>query len=1088
MSVELIDNETHTNLLNEYIYKKTSPSQIDLEVLGKRLIGIFENNNNNTGYEVNQIILNQLFLMNTNKESVSNIKLTLKQEFISYINNNILLINECSYYKERLLYLINNCIIYLKQYYISITKYVFTITPLLELIKLFSFKNQTTTYIQIYFVLIDLFNSNHKQIDDVLTHIKRNMLNKELTGLEEEEIIQIKNYEKLSSLVIECLLKQIYNINDNNNANIEEEDAYNDLFRKINKQSSFKSSFNEYLSMYQKIKIEDTIRKSGDKNINSENNYNPSSSNENTLNPKFNTLKSILYHKDLNKSINDCTKLTDNNIEKIKVFKESISKLVNDTNFEFKIFQNIPIKKEDINSLLEYYSLLKQYNIILDDKQKNDISRIDTYLIKQTETFNLKLKSVLISIYSNLFISTYNNTVDSNSLSYGEIENNRLVFSINNDEEIVEDNKDFLNLIRNNNFEENIFQNAFKRYCIDVFLNINEIICSNNNDNESYEANSIPELNYLETEKTKIIKFFYTNKQHPHDECKVNNNDNNDNREDNNIPNFIGSFNQIITSMNSINKLITVMFTIVNKIDLVLPDNSNNEELNKNIISTFLSIKKQLEIIVLYSKNSILEYKENLDSKTTLLEEEYNKETSILEENINKIFEILIKFISLISNNLKKADKEANNMDNNIKLALMNSPSLNNTSIINDFINYNFRISSNTSNKENIVLRSLVVNTYREIEVEFGEIEYSLRKTDLYLLLQESLASLGIIVSEDLGNYYSKDHKNLFNEKKEKISLSCSNPLINQVTVSFSLPQITKKLLQKIMSNEYKKESLILDYIPELYQAYFNLEEQKSEFNFIRRLIIHNNLITIATTISLALLSLESKDTSNSISNKNKNDYFSEKIILYNNVSETMMSKIISLLVKKISEEFLYNNNIDSFANAGDKKNFSRYKKILNSCYEMIFNYFKNFLRFCNESDFLPNLDYILNLIFDLIVKYIIRIESIDIDDASALASLVNFFISKLKENFYLLLKEFSICETVFDDLINNNSKYLKVLEIIRILNAGLKEIKKLLVSVNFEIHLDYNEFVSLIKALFEENEFRSGFLKYVDDNFKRND
>ena len=337
---------------------------------------------------------------------------------------------------------------------------------------------------------------------------------------------------------------------------------------------------------------------------------------------------------------------------------------------------------------------------------------------------------------------------------------------------------------------------------------------------------------------------------------------------------------------NTLSKLIEFVSDIKDDFISVIASNNSytlktskneNENLNyylneaKNIntlVHAFINILENL--ITNFSLiNNKLSFDENLYDKEFHLSKQITKFLKVLHSfskerivNNSKKFQEIKENLNLNENEFEETElitKDLYRILNEYKEKLINNKKLKIyckelfiSEYLCDLISNKLETKTEIENKENNLLKNLCIQTYKELNED--DFETSIRETSFLLILQESLGNL-LFENENfqcLNNFIEKSITKTKNDKGYKIGLSKELDLSGKIVVSFSLPQLTKKIVQKfIYINDFSEaDSFIFDVILKLYQSYFQIEEMNNT-PIEKRLIIHNNLLSISIILSL---------------------------------------------------------------------------------------------------------------------------------------------------------------------------------------------------------------------------------------------
>ena len=562
-----------------------------------------------------------------------------------------------------------------------------------------------------------------------------------------------------------------------------------------------------------------------------------------------------------------------------------------------------------------------------------------------------------------------------------------------------------------------------------------------------------------------------------------------------------------------ISNTLQVQKTLINQVGLIYQLFKSLYE-NNSLVS---NINNLLKAIKYYNLNSIqIIYDNDIstsnnDNKIKLFKD-YLMKVKDLFKSLNNKYDFIKKDISRVNdfeeiiNNIDAANSNITNIKEsedktNYKINLTYDQSSNSSNCI----------SSNNNIKENNLIKDLIKQTYNELYSGYNEIyinnlikenistgnnstipidESYLRETNLIDIYLELSA-----IEDSKNNEYSES----VNKLKEVITQNTDTfgYMTSNTRVSISIIMLLKNIFNTIKliiynnNNTMDNTSIInmqnsINYkiktIINLYNLYFQKETNIWNYNFSRKLILHNNLILIYNLINI-VISCSNIDVDNSIYSDFKLNLLMYTKLIKDTASD-YLSKIINKLILRISDQISL-NSFSSFKKAELKSNYDQYYIFLDNCRELIVNFFAKFSKFCNEEDLLENINYSIYLMYDTITKYIINNDVLSIDDCNSLVKLIKEFTFNLKSGLInnLTFDNNEIknrFNNEFEEILENNSKYKKSQEIIFILNSNLSQIKKMLITTNFNIQIDEYELIGLIQSLFKDTPVRKETIIFV--------
>ena len=128
------------------------------------------------------------------------------------------------------------------------------------------------------------------------------------------------------------------------------------------------------------------------------------------------------------------------------------------------------------------------------------------------------------------------------------------------------------------------------------------------------------------------------------------------------------------------------------------------------------------------------------------------------------------------------------------------------------------------------------------------------------------------------------------------------------------------------------------------------------------------------------------------------------------------------------------------------------------------------------------SLNYVLSLYFDVLNRKITLGVNYEINDIKSILNFNQEIVTNLKKNFEEISKGNVDLGIVLTNILEKNMKYKKFQELLFVLNANLKEIRNFVINANFQIHIDKNELITLIKEIFVESEMRKDLITFISE------
>ena len=467
------------------------------------------------------------------------------------------------------------------------------------------------------------------------------------------------------------------------------------------------------------------------------------------------------------------------------------------------------------------------------------------------------------------------------------------------------------------------------------------------------------------------------------------------------------------------------------------------------------------EFIMNYFNNKQPNLKTEIENKIKNMENNFND-----EKNQEKIKEIENKIkVFFDENNIKEKNTFKNfiinsneliNKKNNLKISLNILNNLkqnikNNKIISNEIINkLNNDKNLNKNFNENFLLKK--INLYNNNNKIKKENEFILSENEKKLILFRNL----IKFSYEEAKNYSTLLINSYELFKEL------NYIQNEIKSDFDEYFISPSF--KIFIIEFEKETnklKIFSLLLNMYNIYLENEDDKI------LLILHNNIEIFLDFINYNIFFKEQKNLLNIF-------------IYFKNFSQKILNKILSNEINKLTDLMTKHEN---FERLSYEKNFEKSNKMIKNSMNFFQQFFINFYKISNKKEFIFNLNYLLNLYFDLINRKILIVKDFNINDIKRILNLSQEIPVQLKKIFndYCSLEN----NLKINNLLEKNFKYKKFEEILFVLNANLKDIKNYVINNNFVIQIDKIELTELIISIFEKSENRDNLINFIIENCK---
>ena len=417
-------------------------------------------------------------------------------------------------------------------------------------------------------------------------------------------------------------------------------------------------------------------------------------------------------------------------------------------------------------------------------------------------------------------------------------------------------------------------------------------------------------------------------------------------------------------------------------------------------------------------------------------------ENEIKEKNTFKNFIINSNELINKKNNLKISLNILNNLKQNIK---------NNKIISNEIINkLNNDKNLNKNFNENFLLKK--INLYNNNNKIKKENEFILSENEKKLILFRNLIKFSYEEAKNYSTFLINSYE-LFKEL---------NYIQNEIKSDFDEYFISPSF--KIFIIEFEKETnklKIFSLLLNMYKIYLENEDDKI------LLILHNNIEIFLDFINYNIFFKEQKNLLNIF-------------IYFKNFSQKILNKILSNEINKLTDLMTKHEN---FERLSYEKNFEKSNKMIKNSMNFFEQFFINFYKISNKKEFIFNLNYLLNLYFDLINRKILIVKDFNINDIKRILNLSQEIPVQLKKIFndYCSLEN----NLKINNLLEKNFKYKKFEEILFVLNANLKDIKNYVINNNFVIQIDKIELTELIISIFEKSENRDNLINFIIENCK---
>ncbi len=417
-------------------------------------------------------------------------------------------------------------------------------------------------------------------------------------------------------------------------------------------------------------------------------------------------------------------------------------------------------------------------------------------------------------------------------------------------------------------------------------------------------------------------------------------------------------------------------------------------------------------------------------------------ENEIKEKNTFKNFIINSNELINKKNNLKISLNILNNLKQNIK---------NNKIISNEIINkLNNDKNLNKNFNENFLLKK--INLYNNNNKIKKENEFILSENEKKLILFRNLIKFSYEEAKNYSTFLINSYE-LFKEL---------NYIQNEIKSDFDEYFISPSF--KIFIIEFEKETnklKIFSLLLNMYNIYLENEDDKI------LLILHNNIEIFLDFINYNIFFKEQKNLLNIF-------------IYFKNFSQKILNKILSNEINKLTDLMTKHEN---FERLSYEKNFEKSNKMIKNSMNFFQQFFINFYKISNKKEFIFNLNYLLNLYFDLINRKILIVKDFNINDIKRILNLSQEIPVQLKKIFndYCSLEN----NLKINNLLEKNFKYKKFEEILFVLNANLKDIKNYVINNNFVIQIDKIELTELIISIFEKSENRDNLINFIIENCK---
>ena len=297
-----------------------------------------------------------------------------------------------------------------------------------------------------------------------------------------------------------------------------------------------------------------------------------------------------------------------------------------------------------------------------------------------------------------------------------------------------------------------------------------------------------------------------------------------------------------------------------------------------------------------------------------------------------------------------------------------------------------------------------------------------------------------------------------------KIDSSIMNQKIAIIQQPIYISPSFKKLIISISSHDSKEIKLILALLFTMYNEYYKAIEFNC-INFTEILCMHNNIEMLLFVLGVKQLITENKE-------------LSFEYITLKNFSSELINQVLSNLISQLTVE---TSEFNTFENINLDINYRKCQKMITSSLETVFKFFELFIEYAIERDLLFNLNYVLNLYFDMLNRKILLVKDFNLSDIKNILNICHEIVPNIKKNIQSLAKDNMDLSVKLMNILETNLKYKKFEEILFVLNANLKEIRNFVINSNYSIQLDKNELIELIESIFELSENRMDLIEFID-------
>ena len=304
----------------------------------------------------------------------------------------------------------------------------------------------------------------------------------------------------------------------------------------------------------------------------------------------------------------------------------------------------------------------------------------------------------------------------------------------------------------------------------------------------------------------------------------------------------------------------------------------------------------------------------------------------------------------------------------------------------------------------------------------------------------------------------------------QELNMTCNidSSIMNQKTATIQQPIYIapsfKELIIAISSHDSKEIKLILSLVFTMYNEYYKAIEFDS-ISFTEILCMHNNIEILLLVLGVKQLLSE------------KNELYLEYITLKNFSSE-LINQVMSNLIAQLTVE---TSEFNTFDNINLDINYRKCQKMITTSLQTVFKFFELFIEYSIERDLLFNLNYVLNLYFDMLNRKILLVKDFNLSDIKNILNICHEIVPNIKKNIQNLAKDNIDLSVKLMNILETNLKYKKFEEILFVLNANLKEIRNFVINSNYSIQLDKNELIELIESIFELSENRMDLIEFID-------